>query len=42
MKLGRKLGMVSITLDEVAPEQVKDFKYLGNYFLENGYTEKDI
>ena len=41
MKFGRKPGMVSKTLDEVALEQVKDFKYLGSYLSENGYTEKD-
>ena len=42
MKFGRKPGMVSITLDGVALEQIKDFKYLGSFFSENGYTEKDI
>ena len=42
MKLGRKPGMVSITLDGVALGQVKDFKYLASYFSKNGYTEKDI
>ena len=41
MKLGRKPGVVSITLDGVALEQVKDFKYLESFFPENGYTEKD-
>ena len=30
MKFGRKPGMVSITLDGVALEQVKDLKYLGS------------
>ena len=40
MKFGRKPGMVSITLDGVALEQVKDFKYLKSYLLENGYTKK--
>ena len=32
MKFGKKPGIVSITLDGVALEQVKDFKYLGNFF----------
>ena len=41
MKFGRKPGVVSITLDGVAVEQVKEFKYLGSYLSENGYTEKD-
>ena len=41
MKFGRKSGMVSITLDEVVLEQIKDFEYLGSYFSENGYTEKN-
>ena len=41
MKLGRKPGMVSITLEGVALEQVKDFKYLGSYLSENGNTEKN-
>ena len=41
MKFGRKPGMISITLDEVALEQVKDLKYLESYFSKNGYTVKD-
>ena len=32
--------MVSITLDGVALEQVKEFKYLGSYLSEKGYTGK--
>ena len=39
MKFGRTPGMVSITLDGVALEQVKDFKYLESFFSENGYTD---
>ena len=38
MQFGRKPGK---TLDGVALEQVKDFKYLGSYLSENAYTEKD-
>ena len=41
IKFGRKPGMVSITLDGVALEQFKDFKYLGSYLSKNGYTEKN-
>ena len=42
MKFGRKPGMVSIILDGVALEQVKDLKYLGSFFSENSYTEKTL
>ena len=41
MNFERKLGMVSITLDRVALEQVKDFKYLESFLSENGSTEKN-
>ena len=41
MKYGKKPCMVSITLDGIALEQVKNFKYLGSYLSENGYTGKN-
>ena len=41
MKFGRKPGKISVTIDEVALEQVKEFKHLESYLSKNYYTKKD-